>query len=285
MRKRSDVHAYAKRGLTIRVAYLLAALVCWIFTGFGRRGYRGTVVLCFHNVRDSQREQFHWQMKHIARQRSVDGEITGRARRMNPFVDVTFDDAFASLEANALPVMKQLGIPATIFAVTEYCGDTPGWSMPEDHPDVNEATMDESTLCAIDREEFVRIESHTDTHRNLTRLSPSEKFEELHRSKMRLESMLERVVTKIAMPYGAHDPETIELALKAGYCQVFTLDHEVNETMDRTHVRRFCVSPDMWRIEFRLTVDGAYGWLASWRRLISRLRVHFLTHTEHTSTA
>lgn len=285
MRKKSDVQAYAKKGLPVRAVYLVLALICWILTGFGRRFQWGTVVLCYHNVRDRQRERFHWQMRHIATHGPAEGGITGRARRMKPSVSVTFDDAYASLETNALPVMKRLGISATIFAVTGQCGDPPGWSMPADHPDVSELTMDEATLSALDRESLIRIESHTHTHRNLPSLSADKILEELRRSKKKLESMLQREVTQIALPYGAHDPETIELASLAGYRQVFTLDHEVNETMDRMHIRRFCVSPDMWRIEFRLTVDGAYGWLASWRRFICLFRLRLNIHTRHPRTA
>lgn len=39
-----------------------------------------------------------------------------------PLVAVTFDDGFANFRHNVLPVLKQYGIPATLFVVTKYVG-------------------------------------------------------------------------------------------------------------------------------------------------------------------
>src|SRR3954470_8233749 len=37
-------------------------------------------------------------------------------------VAITFDDGFANLADHALPVLEHLGLPATIFVVSGYCG-------------------------------------------------------------------------------------------------------------------------------------------------------------------
>ncbi len=270
---------YGKHGFIVRLVYLLLALAWWAGTGFGFALRRRVVVLCYHNVRNNQRERFARQMRHIAdraqclNKRETVGWI-GRSQ-----VTVTFDDAFVGLLQNALPVTRELGIPVTIFAVTDNFGDEPNWPMPEDHPDRDERTMTDMELQAVDKDSRCQVESHTATHANLTGISILGVRDELVRSRRRLEEILGRDVTMLAFPYGAFRDDVIREARAVGYTNLFTLQPTLGKSTEINPVQgRFSADPDMWPAEFYLTAAGAYAWLEPWRRLLGRLRKSILIH-------
>ena len=272
---------YGKHGFIVRLVYLLLALAWWAGTGFGFALRRRMVVLCYHNVRNDQRERFARQMRHIAdRVKCLNKrETVGWIGR--PQVVVTFDDAFVGLLLNALPVTRELGIPVTIFAVTENLGDVPKWPMPEDHHDRDERTMTDMELQTVDKDSRCQVESHTATHANLTGISIQRVREELVQSRGRLEELLGRDVTMLAFPYGAFGEDDIREALAAGYTGLFTLQPTLGRSIEIIPVQgRFSADPDMWPAEFYLTTEGAYAWLGPWRRLLGRLRNSILVHSK-----
>jgi peptidoglycan/xylan/chitin deacetylase (PgdA/CDA1 family) len=251
---------YDKRGPVVRVAYLVVAVLCWLATGFGRLGRRGVVTLCYHGVKPHRRRRFARQMAWIARHRR------GRVR-------VTFDDAFANLLDNALPVMHELGIPATVFAVTGNLGSPPRWEIAGDHPDATEPTMTVDQIWLAEADYGVTFGSHGATHRRLTDLSPDEVYWELKESRTALEHIAGREVEDFAAPHGACDEGLVDAAIAAGYRRVFTLDEPRSDAADgaqRRVIGRMKMSPDVWPIEFALTASGAYRWLPWIRRLIRR---------------
>ena len=254
---------YDKRGPVVRVVYLIVAVLYWLGTGFGRVGRRDVVTLCYHGVKPRQRRRFARQMAWIARR--------GRGR-----VRVTFDDAFANLLDNALPVMHELGIPATVFAVTGNLGSPPDWEIAGDHPDASEPTMTAAQIRLADAERGATFGSHGATHRRLTDLSPDEVYWELMESRTALEQITGKAVEDFAPPHGACDEALVDAAIAAGYRRVFTVG-EPNG--DGTHgaegrvIGRMKMSPDVWPIEFALTVSGGYGWLPGFRRRARRTRL------------
>ena len=217
--------------------------------------------------------------------------IADRARRLTtcetvgwlgrPQMVVTFDDAFAALLLNALPVTRDLEIPITIFAVTENLGGVPKWPMPEDHRDRDERTMTDLELQTVDKDSRCQVESHTATHANLAGISKQCVREEFVRSRQRLKKILGRDVTMLAFPFGAYGDDIIREARAAGYTDLFTLQPTLGRTSESNPLQgRFPADPDMWPAEFYLTTAGAYAWLGPWRRLLARLRKFFLVHSK-----
>jgi peptidoglycan/xylan/chitin deacetylase (PgdA/CDA1 family) len=99
-------------------------------------------VLTYHRVReplDTPRldptlvsatpERFAWQMKHLARWyrpvplAAVAAAFTGGAPLPPRAVHVTFDDAYRDFGEVAWPILRDLGIPVTLFVPTAYPGD------------------------------------------------------------------------------------------------------------------------------------------------------------------
>lgn len=266
---------YANRGIIPRTIYLLVALVVWVFSGFGRRYRRQTVVLCYHGVTALQKRRFHWQMRHIAR-RAVDlaeSEHSQTGHGALPRVCITFDDAFACLLENALPLMRELKIPATVFAVADNLGRRPKWPMAPEHPERAEITMTAEQLLRVANDGRCRIGSHTLTHADLAQLTPQRTEEELIQSKIALESLLGNKIEDLALPHGSYNDRILAAAQAADYRRIYTLDcHLQSPERDEPVVGRFLMSPDVWRIEYILTCAGAYSWLHAWRCILRRPR-------------
>lgn len=141
---------------------------------------------------------------------------------------VTFDDGFRSVLDLAFPVLSDLGLPATLFVVTDQVGlkKPPGWSG-VDHwlegPHRSELEMlawDELRRLA---DAGWEIGSHTRSHPRLTELDDRALADELSGSRARCEEMLDRPCYSLAYPFGIHDDRVVQAASAAGYDTAVTL--------------------------------------------------------------
>ena len=265
---------YARRGQIVRIAYLIVSAVYWLLTRLARRP-RGIVVLCYHSVRTDQLQRFTWQMRHVA-ERAVSPSVNESRRIVPgrpPQLCVTFDDGFENVLKNALPAMRALGVPATLFVVPGSFGTVPTWGMPAGHPDREERVASGPELAAAARRGLCSIGSHTFSHVRLSQAKRAEMMRELSDSKEALEELLDCEIADLAFPYGDYDASTVERAYSSGYRRLFTLDPRLwHPEKGETLVGRFLVCPEMWRVEFALTCAGAYAWRAASRRVWHRLR-------------
>jgi len=261
---------YSRKGIVVRLVYMVCALGWAVLTGFGRFRRNCVVVLCYHGVSARQREQFAWQMSKI-RSRAVDlakWRASTTSRTSLSYVSVTFDDAFANLLDNAIPVLEQYQVPAAIFPVADNLGCLPRWEMPDGHAESTEIIMTTEQLVAVSKNPLFRIGSHTLTHPYLAKIRPDQLKTELIDSKRRLEQLLRNPIEDLALPFGSYNTEVLTMALEAGYKRIYTVDAKpANPTSQEPMMGRFSMSPDVWKIEFILTCAGAYSWLYPFRKL------------------
>lgn len=266
---------YARRGTLVRFVYLGVAILCWALT-LGRRRKRGAVVtLCYHGVSDEMRESFRRQAEVLAECAISSKELESRktGRRTGIRVCVTFDDAFENLLRNALPLLEQYHIPATVFAVAENLGETPRWTMPAGHPEANVRLMDARQLAELAAKHNVTIGSHTATHLDLATLPTECIRSELMRSRRELERLISQPVVELALPYGSFNDTVLRVAREAGYARVYTLEPRGHCPQHESFIiGRFAMSPDAWPIEFALTIRGCYAWSLTLRMCVSRVR-------------
>lgn len=263
---------YARRGQFVRLLYLLVALVVW---PWARRRYcDAVVVLCYHGVSTAQRAAFAAQMRRIRGRvvASTQLEVSPSVAQARPRVCITFDDAFENLLANAVPVLRACGAPATVFAVSENLGGPPRWAIDPEHPEAREPIMTAAMLREAASAKAFHVGSHTATHADLATLSNGDLLTELKGSRGALGALLESEVKALALPFGSGGERAVQSAMTAGYEQVFTLEERCVRPSDRGVHGRFLMSPDTWMIEFVLTCDGAYAWLFGLRRLVRSLR-------------
>jgi peptidoglycan/xylan/chitin deacetylase (PgdA/CDA1 family) len=258
---------YGRNGMIVRVVYLLFAAVYSLCCLISSR--RGRIVLCYHAVQDSQAKRFTDQMRFLKGRVFPIGEIHEKPSG----VFVTFDDAFACLLQNVVPLATEFKIPIAIFPVTENDNQPPRWNIAKDHPEAVLRTMSESELASLREFSVATIGSHTATHPRLGDIPATIAERELRTSRDSLAALLGFIPSDLALPHGSYNLGVLESARELGYKRVFTVEPNINTTLPADgRIGRFVVDPDMWLIEFKLTVIGAYGYLLSFRRLINSLR-------------
>ncbi len=137
-------------------------------------------------------------------------------------VAVTFDDAYRSVFEHAYPVLRALGMPATVFVPTDLVGTGAPMSWPGieqwlNGPHARELIgMSWAQLGEL-ADAGWEIGSHTRSHARLTSLHDDALADELTGSREQCERRLGRPCRTLAYPYGAIDRRVVRAAGEAGY--------------------------------------------------------------------
>lgn len=184
-------------------------------------------------------EQMHFLRDHAIAVRAA-GEVyecLARGDRLaTNTVVLTFDDGDTGFLRFVLPVLEELGFPATIFAVAGQLGRAAGWvEDPRNAVPLMSAAQLRSLPAGL-----VDIGSHSMMHRKLPELSSEQAMDELRGSKRLLEEVLGRQVTAFAYPHGRYDTGMIGLIEAAGYRYAYTTDgqRDVEGGSDRFSIPR-----------------------------------------------
>jgi peptidoglycan/xylan/chitin deacetylase (PgdA/CDA1 family) len=158
----------------------------------------------------------------------------------------TFDDAYADIATNALPVLEKFGFNAAIYAITERLDCSFAW-------DGMQAMTEEQLRYWASR--GFEIGAHTRTHPDLTSLSSIAVLEEAGGSKNDLVRVgLE--VCSFAYPYGHFDMRVRD-ALEGAFPIALTCEEGMNDAeTDLLQIRRTMVQPcdTVLDIEFRAAI-------------------------------
>src|SRR3954471_7172261 len=189
------------------------------------------LVLCYHAVSPGwpaalsvTPERFEAQLALLVR-RGYAGATLEQAITDPPgprTVAITFDDAYRSVLELALPVMRRLGLPGSLYVPTDW----PGRGGPMSWPGIDQwvGGPHDSELRCLSWDEIGEIAqegwevgSHTCSHPRLTRTGDEQLASELERSRAALEDALGRPCRSVAYPYGDVDARVIAAAADAGY--------------------------------------------------------------------
>ncbi|HSW99155.1 MAG TPA: polysaccharide deacetylase family protein [Candidatus Saccharimonadales bacterium] len=109
-------------------------------------------------------------------------------------ISLTFDDAWASVYQNALPVLDKYGFKSTQYLLTGNTAD-PNY-------------MNQSMMLAL-KNDGQEIASHTVDHQDLVTLTAAQQKSELNDSKTSLQTWTGATVTDFASPYGSLDQNAL----------------------------------------------------------------------------
>jgi peptidoglycan/xylan/chitin deacetylase (PgdA/CDA1 family) len=202
-----------------------------VCAALGRRlPLSGLSVIAYHSIDDSGsymstrpdvfRAQMEWLRDHGYRGVSMRQRFAPGAADPGRTVVLTFDDGLLNFAEAAWPVLREMSFSATNYVPTAFIGGQAAWYPHFDLPPM--PCMDWPALRAL-REEGADVQSHARSHRDLTRLSPTERAEELRHSKAALEDGLGDRVEHLAYPFGANSAEVRRAAQEAGYRSGVTL--------------------------------------------------------------
>lgn len=152
---------------------------------------------------------------------------------------VTFDDGFRSVYLHAFPVLKGLGMKATVFMTPDRSSGNFAKNAPLDGP------LSDDDLREM-QANGVAIESHGMTHRYLTDLDDDTVRWELAESRRALEAALGKPVRYLAIPSGAYNGTIRRLARETGYAAVFSMGKgTMNLRSDLFALKRLVVGRDL----------------------------------------
>lgn len=205
----------------------------WVITGFNHGEPPDVVVLMYHRVTgdvplelDIPFPIFRAQMLELSKNGQVVSldeavrKLEGGEKFDRPLYVITFDDAFEDFYTLAFPLLRDLGLPVTLYVPTGFL------ESPENPPisrkvaeieklqPITWAMLEEMATFPI-----LTIGSHTHSHAELPSLSYNAIINELNRCDWLLENRLGLTIRHFAYPRGIWDTR-VEQLVKRRYATV-----------------------------------------------------------------
>ncbi len=173
-------------------------------------------------------------------------------------VIITFDDAYEEIHSVVRPILQKFGMRAVVFVV----GDP---SIRESVWDKNLGSvfklLSEKQIIELKQDGF-EIGSHSMTHPDLTHIPKEGVWQELLRSRMLLEILLNSPVRSFAYPYGLLNEPVKKMVAEAGYlfaCAAYTGPPVFGK--DLYEIRRIKVFNTKNPLMFRFLLHPWYSFL------------------------
>lgn len=243
--------------------------VIWSLSLFPTR-LSGLSVLMYHSVSDSgaffavSPEEFEQQMKFI-RDAGFDSvfasEIAAcmQSGKLARTTCVTFDDGYEDVYTNAYPVLKSLGIKATVFLITNEIGGSYTNSEGRTFPLLNRGQIEE--MCASGLVEFM---PHGHTHRKLHQLNETEQEKEIVVSRDTVKDVTGTSANVFAYPRGRTTPAIAKLLERLGFTRALgVVPGLVHTDSDRYNLPRNAVDNNVGLKEFKLKISDAIEWYSA----------------------
>lgn len=130
---------------------------------------------------------------------------------------ITFDDGMRNNHAIALPILREYGIPATVYVTIGFIDGTSPWVGTEG----DGAMMDVRELRELVAAGW-ELGAHTMTHPDLSRLDYEACRREIEQSRDELAQIAGTRVETFAYPFGRYGPEAVAAARDSGLLAAVT---------------------------------------------------------------
>ncbi len=119
-------------------------------------------------------------------------------------VALTFDDGFANFATAAWPLLRDAGLPATVYVVSEHVGGTNLWGGRPEPGIPRLSLMDWDALARL-AEEGLELGGHGGSHCSLEGLAAAALRAEVEAATQRIREETGQEAWSFAYPYGDHD--------------------------------------------------------------------------------
>lgn len=169
-------------------------------------------------------------------------------------VAVTLDDGWLDNYTNAFPVLRALGIVATIFIVPSCLGES----------SIKAAAEGEIARAHLSREQVkemseagIEFGSHSLNHRLLHQLPHQEVVLEVEEAKRQIEELTGRECKTFAYPAGYYNQQAQQIIADAGHIAAFSTTYGPVDTLDLYALNRIeILRRDRFRFQFARKVEG-----------------------------
>jgi peptidoglycan/xylan/chitin deacetylase (PgdA/CDA1 family)/glycosyltransferase involved in cell wall biosynthesis len=142
------------------------------------------------------------------------------------YVSVTFDDGYRDNLENALPILEDLGVPATVFIVSGTVDGRSGFHWYGRRGSPPALTWED--VAHLLRSGLVDVQAHSRSHPALPRLDETAVWDEIAGSKRDIERHVEYELTSFCYPAGRYGPRELRLVEQSGFRAGVTTTPGVN---------------------------------------------------------
>lgn len=197
---------------------------------------------------------------------------------------ITVDDGYNTAYSVAWPILKKFGYPFTVFIYTDYVSGG---------PKAGGGSLSWEQLTEM-RDAGVSIQSQTVSHSDLRKKKSGMTetaydqwlWNELHGSRNILEQHLGIKITALALPYGAANDHVREVAAKAGYEMLFTVNGEkIGASTSESALGRYMIRGGQPKIFTAATNFGGGGGAPSTGNTSNAVAAEFSARDIHATPA
>ena len=229
--------------------------------------------VCFHDVPPETIRCFKANLQFLKQSTNVvslDDFFSGKLSLKRINVVITFDDGYKSWVTDAIPILKELGLPATFFVSSGFVGLSKADESEFMRSKLLLKPGSRSLTGGLDlkdvrklAEEGFTVGGHTVNHSNLVELRDNTQLRcEIVEDKMRLEGITGKNIPYFAYPFGAYENPEInltEVLRESGYRGAVTTVSGFNRVGTNPYLlHREITNASMSGQVFRARVYGNY---------------------------